>query len=124
MNSVFVRDDAVVHGAVNEILEEPVALVYLGTPVSGAQTVVHPRNLIVLEREARATVVETYAALGEGVYWTNAVTEVVAGDGARVDSYRVQRESDRAYHMAVTDVHQGRDTTVNVHAVSLGAALA
>jgi len=31
------------------------------------------------EREARATVVETYAALGEGVYWTNAVTELAAG---------------------------------------------
>jgi Fe-S cluster assembly protein SufD len=92
--------------------------------VPGAPTVSHPRNLIVIEREARATVVETYAALGDGVYWTNAVTEVVAGDGARVDCYRVQRESDRAYHVAVTDVHQGRDTTVNVHAVAFGGALA
>ena len=124
LNTAFVRDGAFVHVAANVILEAPIQLLFLATPVSGAQTVVHPRNLIVLEREARATVVETYAALGEGVYWTNAVTEVVAGDGARVDSYRVQRESDRAYHMAVTDVHQGRDTTVNVHAVSLGAALA
>jgi Fe-S cluster assembly protein SufD len=58
------------------------------------------------------------------VYWTNAVTEVVAGDGAHVDCYRVQRESDRAYHVAVTDVHQGRDSTVNLHAVAFGAALA
>jgi len=63
-------------------------------------------------------------ALDEGVYWTNAVTEVVAGDGARVDCYRVQRESDRAFHVAVTDVHQGRDSIANVHAVSFGAALA
>jgi Fe-S cluster assembly protein SufD len=124
LNTAFVRDGAFVHVPANVTLEEPIQLLFLATPVTGAQTVAHPRNLIVLEREARATIVETYATLGDGVYWTNAVTEVVAGDGARLDSYRVQRESDQAYHVAVTDVHQGRDTTVNVHAVSLGAALA
>jgi Fe-S cluster assembly protein SufD len=124
LNTAFVRDGAFVHVPAKVQIEEPIQLLFLATPVAGARLVAHPRNLIVLEREARATVVETYAALGEGVYWTNAVTEVVAGDGARVDCYRVQRESDRAYHVAVTDVHQGRDSTVNVHAVSFGAALA
>jgi len=127
LNTAFVRDGAFVHVPAKVTIEEPIQLLFLATPVDGVRVVAHPRNLIVLEREARATVVETYAAVddkGGGVYWTNAVTEVVAGDGARVDCYRVQRESDRAYHVAVTDVHQGRDSTVNLHAVSFGAALA
>jgi Fe-S cluster assembly protein SufD len=125
LNTAFVRDGAFVYVPAKVMIEEPIELLFLATPsTGGARLVAHPRNLIVIEREARATVVETYAALGEGVYWTNAVTEVVAGDGARVDCYRVQRESDRAYHVAVTDVHQGRDTTVNVHAVAFGGALA
>ncbi len=124
LNTAFVRDGAFVHVPAKMTIDEPIQLLFLATPADRARLVTHPRNLIVLEREARATVVETYAALGGGVYWTNAVTEVVVGDGARVDCYRVQRESDRAYHVAVTDVHQGRDTTVNVHAVSFGAALA
>jgi Fe-S cluster assembly protein SufD len=129
LNTAFVRDGAFVHVPAKRTVEEPIQLLFLATPLTGgARLVAHPRNLIVIEREARATVVETYAALGDGggggVYWTNAVTEVVASDGARVDCYRVQRESDRAYHVAVTEVHQGRDSTVNVHAVSFGAALA
>ena len=124
LNTAFVRDGAFVHVPAKMTIDEPIQLLFLATPADRARLVTHPRNLIVLEREARATVVETYAALGGGVYWTNAVTEVVAAGGARVDCYRVQRESDRAYHVAVTDVHQGRDTTVNVHAVSFGAALA
>ena len=124
LNTAFVRDGAFVHVPGKMTIDEPIQLLFLATPADRARLVTHPRNLIVLEHEARATVVETYAALGDGVYWTNAVTEVVAGAGARVDCYRVQRESDRAYHVAVTDVHQGRDTTVNVHAVSFGAALA
>ena len=124
LNTAFVHDGAFVYVPARVTIEEPIQLLFLTTPVDGERVVAHPRNLIVLEREARATVVETYASLEDGVYWTNAVTEVVVGDGARVDCYRVQRESDQAYHVAVTDVHQGRDTTVNVHAVAFGAALA
>jgi Fe-S cluster assembly protein SufD len=125
LNTAFVRDGAFVYAPAKVTIEEPIQLLFLATPSNGgARLVTHPRNLIVIEREARATVVETYAALGDGVYWTNAVNEVVVGDGARLDYYRVQRESDRAYHVAVTDVHQGRDSTVNLHAVSLGGALA
>ena len=125
LNTAFVRDGAFVYVPGKVAIEEPIELLFIATAAAGgAPLVSHPRNLIVIEREARATVVETYAALDKGVYWTNAVTEVVAGDGARVDCYRVQRESDRAYHVAVTEVHQGRDSTVNLHAVSFGGALA
>lgn len=124
LNTAFVHDGAFVHVPARAVLEHPIQLLFLAVPTGTAALVSHPRNLIVVEREARASVVETYVALGEGVYWTNAVTEVVAGDGARVDCYRVQREGDRAFHVAVTDVHQGRDSIANVHAVSFGGALA
>jgi len=123
LNTAFVHDGAFVHVPARTVFAQPIQLLFLAVPAGTAPLVSHPRNLIVVERESRATVVETYATLEGGVYWTNAVTEVVAGDGARIDCYRVQRESDRAYHVAVTDVHQGRDSTVNVHAVAFGAAL-
>ncbi|HEV8264386.1 MAG TPA: Fe-S cluster assembly protein SufD [Gemmatimonadales bacterium] len=128
LNTAFVRDGAFVHVPAKHALEEPIQLLFLATGgggAGGARVVNHPRNLVVVAREARATVVETYAALGEGqgTYWTNAVTEVVVGDGARADCYRVQRESERAFHVAVTEAHQGRDSTVNIHAVAFGGAL-
>jgi Fe-S cluster assembly protein SufD len=124
LNTAFVRDGAFVHVPARTVFEQPIQLLFLAVPTGAAPLVTHPRNLIVVEREARASVVETYVSLDGGTYWTNAVTEVVAGDGARVDCYRIQRESDRAYHLAVTEVHQGRDSIANVHAVSFGGALA
>jgi Fe-S cluster assembly protein SufD len=48
----------------------------------------------------------------------------VVGEAARVDYHRVQRESERAYHVAATQTHQGRDSTVNFHSVAFGGALA
>src|SRR5467141_3729871 len=124
LNTAFVSDGAFVHVPSKATIAEPSQLLFLST--GGKPVVTHPRNLVVLEREARASIVETYASLspGGGAYWTNSVTEVVVGDAARVDYHRVQRESPSAYHVATTQTHQGRDSTVNVHTVAFGAALA
>ena len=121
LNTAFVSDGAFVHVPAKATIAEPIQLLFLA---SGKQVVTHPRNLIVIEREARAAIVETYASLTQEVYWTNAVTEISAGDGARVDFHRVQRESPRAYHVAATQTQQGRDSTVNFHVVAFGGALA
>ncbi len=122
LNAAFVEDGAFVYVPPGVHMEEPVQLLYL-TAAAGAALVTQPRSLVVVARGARASIVETYASVGEDVYWTNAVTEIVAADGARVDCYRVQRESERAYHVATTTTHQGRDSTVHVHPIAFGAAL-
>jgi Fe-S cluster assembly protein SufD len=122
LNTAFVNDGAFVHVPARATVAEPIQLLFLAT--GDRQVVAHPRSLVVIEREARASIVETYASLDQGVYWTNAVTEIVAAEGARVDYHRVQRESSRAYHVAATQTHQGRDSTVNLHTVAFGGALA
>jgi Fe-S cluster assembly protein SufD len=122
LNTAFVNEGAFVHVPAKATIAEPIQLLFLAS--GDRQVVAHPRNLIVLEREARASIVETYASLNQGPYWTNSVTEVVAGEGARVDYHRVQRESTKAYHVATTQTQQARDSIVNVHTVAFGAALA
>lgn len=129
LNTAFLADGAFVHVPPGVAVPEPVDVVFLSTGRAGADpTVSHPRSLVVIERGASATVVETYAGVaagaGAGVYWTNAVTEVVVGDGARVELYRVQREGPRGYHVATTHAEQGRDSHLDVHVVTLGASLA
>ena len=124
LNTAFVHDGAYVHVPAQVTVGQPIHVLFLTTSPAGVPLLSHPRSLVVLEREARATIVETYASLEQGVYWTNAVSEVVTGDGARVDYHRVQRESNRAYHVAATQTHQGRDSTVNLHTVAFGGALA
>ncbi|HWC73891.1 MAG TPA: Fe-S cluster assembly protein SufD [Gemmatimonadales bacterium] len=124
LNMAFAGEGAFVHVPAKTIIEEPIQLLFLTS--DERQIVTHPRSLVVVEREGRASIVETYASLGDGVapYWTNTVTEVVVGDGARVDYHRVQRESGRAYHLAATHTQQGRDSTLHLHTVAFGAALA
>jgi Fe-S cluster assembly protein SufD len=123
LNTAFLADGGFVYVPAGVELDRPIELVFAAS-ASGDPAVSHPRSLVVVERGAKATVVESYLALNDGLYWTNAVTEVVVGEGARVECYRLQRESRQAYHVATTHTIQGRDSVLRLHPITLGAGLA
>ena len=123
LNTAFIEDGAFVHLPAGAALQAPIHLLYVST-AAGKPALSQPRNLIVAGANSQCSVVETYAGLGNEVYFTNAVTEVVLGDNARVDHYKLQAESARAFHVALTQIHQGRDSRFSSHSVALGAALA
>src|SRR5438045_1813067 len=81
----------------------------------------HPRNLIVVARGVEATIIETYS--GSGKYFTNAVTELVAGDGAVIDHTKLECESLDAFHVGTLHIHQERASSVTARAIALGGAL-
>jgi Fe-S cluster assembly protein SufD len=126
LNTAFLADGSFVHVPADVTLDLPLEVVFLSTGHAGSDgpIVSHPRSLIVVERGARAAVVESYAGLSDGVYWSNAVTEVVVGEGARVEVYRVQQEGPRGLQVATTHSRQERDSYLGMHVVTLGAALA
>jgi Fe-S cluster assembly protein SufD len=126
LNTAFLADGAFVHVPADVTLDRPLEVVFLSTGRAGSDgpIVSHPRSLIVVERGARAAVVETYAGLSTGVYWTNAVTEVVVGEGAWAELYRVQQEGPQSFQVATTHSRQERDSYLGLHVVTLGAALA
>jgi Fe-S cluster assembly protein SufD len=120
--TAFLSDALVVHVPAGTVIEEPIQLT-CKIPAGQAQPMVHPRLLIVLERGAHAKIVETYDAAPSGASLTNAVTEIVLGDGAQLDMCREQRQDPRAYHVATTQSSQGRDSRLVFTTVSLGAGL-
>jgi Fe-S cluster assembly protein SufD len=122
LNTAFIEDGAFVFLPPGTILKEMIHLLFLS--VGDSETAVsHPRNLIVLGAGSQATVVESYIGLRPGQYFTNAVTEIVAGSDAVLDHYKLQRESTRAFHVATLQSQQDRNSSVTSHSISLGGAL-
>jgi Fe-S cluster assembly protein SufD len=121
LNTALMRDGAFVHVADGTSLELPVHLLFV-TP-AGSTGAAHPRNLIVVERGARASVVESYVGLGGGAYFTNAVTEVYSGEDAWTEHTRLQREGDGAYHVGLTQVAQARGSHYRSFTLAMGAAI-
>jgi Fe-S cluster assembly protein SufD len=122
LNTAFIQDGALIRIADGAVIEAPIHLVFLSS-APGEPTVSHPRNLIVAGRNCQATIVEEYGALNGDVYFTNAVTEVVAGEGAIVQHHRLQRESGESFHVGNVTAHQARDSAFSSHFVSLGGGL-
>ncbi len=102
---------------------QPIHLVFVTTE-SEQPTVSHPRTLILAGRESQVTLIESHVGLTRGVYFTNAVTELVAGENSTVNYCRIQQESERAYHVGALQVQQERNSNVTAHLISFGAALA
>ena len=122
LNEAFLIDGAFIHVPRGIVLERPVHLVFLTS--SGEPVVTHPRTVIVGETKSQLSVIESYGGSDSAVYWTNAVTQVAAHDGAVIDHYKLQRESASAFHMASLGYVQERSSTVSNHSLSLGARLA
>lgn len=122
LNTAFMRDGAFVYIPGGMAIEEPVHLLFVST-TRGEATVSYPRNLIVVDRDSRVQIVESYVGVKNEVYLTNAVTEVVVGEGARVEHSKLQWENHEAFHIATLQVYQGRSSNFVSHSITLGGAL-
>lgn len=107
LNTAFLWDGAFVHIQDGATVEAPLNLVFLSTQ-RPAPMVTHPRVLLVAGAGSCATVMESYVSLGQGSYFTNAVCEMVLGEGARLDHYRLLNESNEAAHVGVQRVYQSQ----------------
>ncbi len=122
LNTAFLEDGAFVRIPKGTVLETPLHLIFIST-TAAAPSVTHPRNLVLAERDSQATLIETYIGIGEQVTFTNAVTEIVAGENAVIDHYKLQLEPVNSFHVAMLQVQAGRSGNVSSHLVSIGGAL-
>lgn len=120
LNTAFLGDVIALRVPAGAVIEEPIEITY-DVPEAAAPVAVHPRTLVVVGANAQCTIVETFK--GSGSYLTNAVTEIVAGEGAVVDHYKIQKESGAAFHVAAMAAWLGRSANFSTHSISLGGAL-
>ncbi len=127
LNTAFLNDGAFMFIPKGVVLENPIHILYVAT--AGEQPLMsHPRNLIVCGENTQATIVEDYVSLyGAGVSpapaFTNAVTELIAGDHSVVSHYLLEREDQQSYNVSTLRLQQGRSASVASHSVLLGGAL-
>ena len=122
LNAAFMGDGAVIRVGANAQPERPVHLLFLAHP-DKEPAGMHPRNLIHAGEGAKLTVIESYAGLSDGPYWTNAITHVTAEKGAAIQHFKFQAEGAGAFHIAATDVDLHEDAAYTNFVMSLGGIL-
>jgi Fe-S cluster assembly protein SufD len=124
LNTAFARDGALVETAPNAVVTRPIHILFVAA--SGGE-VSYPRVLVLAGRNSQVQIVESYVgrdgAGADGPAFTDAVSEVVLGDGAVVDHYRVQRQANDSFHLSTTHVRLSHSSTFSSHTFSFGGAI-
>jgi Fe-S cluster assembly protein SufD len=120
LNTAFISHGVFVYIPKGVTVEAPIHLLFIS---DGAQTANFPRVLVVAGENSSATLIESYAGNHDAQYFTNAVVELVLKDGARLEHYKVQRESNRAFHIATTAADLGPNSRYDATTITFGAEL-
>jgi len=106
-------------------VEVPIHLLFIGEAVAAnPPPAAFPRVLVLAEENSSATIIESYAGTSDdGVYLTNAIVDLNLSEGARLEHYKIQRESMGAFHVAATRAELGPNSTYNTTTINFGAAL-
>jgi Fe-S cluster assembly protein SufD len=123
LNTALLQSGVFIWIPKNVELETPIQITFVANP-SARSSANFPRVLVVAEENSSATVIENFVSNDAKPYFTNAVTEVVVKDGARLDHYRLQRESHNAFHVSTTSAELGRASRYDTTSINLGAQLA
>lgn len=123
LSTALFRDGAALLVARGAEVATPIHLIF---HVSGGERplAVFPRLLIVAGERSSATVVESYVGRAGASYLVAPVTELVAGESARVDHYKLQRDSHEAFHLGLFHLETARSAEVSTQSFSLGARIA
>jgi Fe-S cluster assembly protein SufD len=120
LNTAFIDHGVFVYIPKGVTVTAPIHLLFIAR---GENMASFPRVLIVAAENSNATIIENYLTVEANQYLTNAVVEVVLEEGARLEHYKVQRESSDAFHVATTAVGLGRNSSYDTTTITFGARL-
>ena len=122
LSTAYTNDGAFIYVPDGKIVEDPVHIIYI-TSSDDNKIIVQPRNLFIAGKNSQITIIEHYVSIKESIYFTNAVTEIVAEESSVVDHIKLQEESINAFHIARLEVNQEKYSNFSSHSISIGAGL-
>ena len=119
LNSAYFRDGSIVILPNNCELEQPIEIVVQHSHgVAG-----HARHIVVAGANSKCTIIERHQSAETHCYLNNSITEIIAGDGASIDHYKLHAESEQAFHVGGVFIEQGRNSQVSSHNICTSGRL-
>lgn len=122
LNTAFMEDGGFIYIPKGTVVEEPIHLLYIST-AGDKPSITNPRNLIIVEDNCEANIIEQYVSLDENIYLSNVVTEMVVGENSSVGHYLIELESKKAFNISTLRVQQARSSNMRSYSVLLGGSL-
>lgn len=121
LNTAFMGDGAVIHVAAGASIDRPLHLVFAATGDKPAA--LFTRSLMVVEKGARAMLVESHEGTAGRDYQVNTALELAVADNAHVDHVKITADGDRALHISSLMAAIGAHARFNTFAFTTGGAV-
>lgn len=120
LNTALMLDGAFIYLPAKTILAKPIYILQITTKPDNLS---HIRNLIITEKNSKATIIEHFCAVDSLQYFNNSISEIFVAADAQIEHFKLQQESEQAFHIGTTFVKQERSSQYINHSLALGGAL-
>lgn len=121
LNTALMGDGVMIRIAAGAAIVKPIVL--LSVVTGDTPTAVFTRSLVLVEKGARATLVESYEGLGSASYQVNAALELVVEDTAHLEHVKLTREASDVLHLGTMLAKIGARATFNSFTFTAGGAV-
>ncbi len=122
LNTAFAQHGLVIEIAARAIIEKPIALYFIGDS-SKDKLVYNVRNLVRAGKFAEATIIEKFDCFGDDQSLTNVVNEFSVAENAHLKYFKIENDSDNAYHISNTHVSQQSVSNFSANTFALNGAM-
>ena len=119
LNTAGFSDVMVVWVSADTVVDEPICI----ARGSQSSSISHLRTLVIAERHAQFTLLESFWGDDEQARCNNSVTEIWLDEGAQVNHIRLQDEGAQTFHLAKSAIAQAAHSRYHCTAIDLGAQL-
>ncbi len=119
LNTAMAANGLFIYIAPNKSIQKPIQINNICNSLTNQ--VFHTHNIIVVEKFSNVSIVETFcSAIKSEAYLLNTVSEVVVGENAFVNYYKLQSENEMAVQINSTQVDQQKNSHFDTNTVTLG----
>lgn len=121
LNGVYLEQGICIYVEKNTRLTSPVLIKYTQNNADNLQLNIH--NLIILDKNTKLEIAESFYSEKNNTYFTNTVNEIYLKESAELTHYISQKESSQAYHITLNALKQQKNSHYKQFYYANGAKL-
>lgn len=121
LNTAFCGNGLFVYVSNSVQIQKPLCIHFLSS--NEGEAMIHPRILVIAEENAQLTFIEKHYGYVGGKCFSTNTQEIIVGENARVNHYRIQSENENAYSVSTIDVQQAANSVYNACTFIFGGLL-
>jgi Fe-S cluster assembly protein SufD len=122
LNTAMAKDGVFIHVAKGAVIEKPIHVLHVSS--ADANTIINPRNLIVVDSTAQAKIIESFETIdSKAKIFNNAITEITVAKNTVVEHYKIQDENEAGYLINTLQINQQDNSVFTTNTITLSGSL-